>query len=341
MRLGVSEYLRFVLVALLLCCGITSSCTDSGVVSDNPSHKVAFSSDTISFDTVFTSIGSATREFLVYNNNDVDIEAVVSLAGGSSSPFRINVDGMSGTSIPDVLIRANDSVFCFVSVTVNPHDSDAPVLETDSVRFVLSGGSVQNVRLMAYGQDVIRLDNQRIQKNTLFTGNRPYLIYDTLLVEKNAVLAINKGTRLYFHDNAVLRVAGRIRALGTPDSMIVMRGDRLDNMLSDIPYDLVSGRWGGILLDSCSFDNVFQSCDIHGAVWGIKTDRSSLKREKLFINGSIIHNVKENCLMLDFCKGRVYNSQITNAGGHCVSLLGGDVDFIYCTIANFYPWAEK
>lgn len=330
-----------VTVAVLLTAVGVYGCSDDVPFTDDPSYRVELSTDTLSFDTVFTAIGSATDCFKIYNRHDSGIRLDVSLAGGTDSPFRINVDGQSGTVIPGVEIMPEDSTYCFVSVKIDPRKTDNPVLVMDSVRFAQKNGTAQYVRLMAYGQDVIILRNEKIMSNTLLTSSRPYLIYDTLYVCEKAVLAIEAGTRMYFHDNALLRVAGKIRAAGTSDNMIVMRGDRLDKLLQDVPYDLLAGRWGGILIDSCSFDNQFVSCDIHGGSWGIMTDTASIVKEKLLVNSSIIHNVSGDGLQLNYCRSRIYNSQITNAGGHCVSLLGGDNSFRFCTIADFYPWTQK
>lgn len=326
------------LMALLL---LLCACHDDRNFTTDSKARLAFSADTLSFDTVFTSVGSATACFLVYNDNDAGIRLSAFVAGGSHSPFRINVDGQSGLSVPELEMAAHDSIYCFVSVKIDPHDSDNPLLEEDSVRFITEGGAIQCVHLQAYGQDVIRMVGRTVTASDRFTSARPYLIFDTLAVPENVVMNIEKGARLYFHDNAVLKVSGRVVAEGTPDSMILMRGDRLDNMLSDIPYDLSAGRWGGIILDSCSFDNVFAGCDIHGGIWGIRIDTCTVKHEKMFVNGSIIHNVRENAMQLSNCRARIYNSQITNAGKHCVDILGGNLDFLYCTIANFYPWALR
>lgn len=333
--------LRNVVTAVLLVAGGAYGCSKDVTFTDDPSCKAEFSTDTLSFDTVFTSIGSATDCFKIYNRHDSGIRLDVSLAGGTDSPFRINVDGQSGTVISGVEVLPEDSAYCFVSVSIDPHDSDNPILVTDSIRFAQKNGSVQYVTLMAYGQDVIILRNERITESRVLTSDRPYLIYDTLLVDKNAVLRIEAGTRMYFHDKALVKVTGKIQASGTYDDRIVMRGDRLDNLLQDVPYDLLAGRWGGILLDSCSFGNQFVGCDIHGGTWGIVADTANLILEKLLINSSIIHNVSTDGLQLNYCRGRIYNSQITNAGGHCVNLLGGDNVFQFCTIADFYPWSKK
>ena len=68
--------------------------------STNPNHRLSFSTDTLSFDTVFTTIGSATKQFMVYNKNSepLNIERIIQ-ASPATSGFRINVDGRKGDNL--------------------------------------------------------------------------------------------------------------------------------------------------------------------------------------------------------------------------------------------------
>lgn len=321
---------------VLLAC--LAACTDRVTFSSDADLWLEFSDDTVSFDTVFTQTGSPTGAFMIYNRNDRALKVDVMLAGGADSPFRINVDGESGTQMNNLELRASDSLFCFLSVNIAASDSDTPILVEDSVCFLLESGNRQTVHLMAFGQDVIRLYGAVADSDMNLTSARPYLIFDSLFIADGAVLNIAAGARLFFHDGAWLGGDGRIVADGTCDSMIVMRGDRLDNLLTDIPYDLSAGRWGGVILNAGSYDNLLRGCDIHGGRWGVLADTSDVQLQKVLIDGCIIHNVEGNALELNHCRSVVSNSQISNAGQHCVSLLGGNNSFDFCTIANFYPW---
>ena len=78
--------------------------------------ELQFSTDTLTLDTVFTSVGSATRSFKVINGstNPIEIDRV-RLAGGQNSNFRLNIDGVpTKTSIEKVRIPAEDSIYIFV-----------------------------------------------------------------------------------------------------------------------------------------------------------------------------------------------------------------------------------
>src|SRR5258708_36212622 len=72
------------------------------------------SDDSLHFDTVFTSVGSVTGFFRIYNDNNQKLRLdKVSLGGGAGSYFKINVDGTPGPEADDIEINANDSVYVF------------------------------------------------------------------------------------------------------------------------------------------------------------------------------------------------------------------------------------
>ena len=85
--------MRKVAIALIFI-SIIYSCVKEEII-DLPDVKLEFSSDTISFDTVFSTIGSITKHFTIRNtyNQAVKIDEIT-LAGGSNSPFRMNVNGV-------------------------------------------------------------------------------------------------------------------------------------------------------------------------------------------------------------------------------------------------------
>ena len=111
-----------------------SSCDKDEIINTDSSVKLEFSSDTIIFDTVFTTIGSTTKKLMVYNKEKQKIKiSSISLARGQNSPFKINIDGTSATNINDVEIRGGDSLYIFVCVTIDPNKDDNPLIQTDSI----------------------------------------------------------------------------------------------------------------------------------------------------------------------------------------------------------------
>ena len=330
-----------VLLVAMLAMGLTACVDERGYTTD-PQYKLSFSSDTIAFDTLFTEVSSATSSFLIYNRHKSDLRiSEVQLSGGSDSPFRVNVDGMAGVAFRDVTLRGGDSMYVFVEVTVDPRGNDEPFEVRDSLRFVLESGAEQHVQLNAWGQDATVLRGWVVDADATLTAQRPYLIYDSLRVEEGSTLYMEPGTRLYFYNKVEMQVYGRVEAVGTVDAPIVFRGARTDRMFSYLPYDRLSAQWGGITLHPISFDNIFEHCDIHSGTYGLRAKSNDITRLKLRMCNSQIHNVDEDALQLTLCNAEIFNSLFTNAGGHCVNILGGRLQFWYCTMANFFPWSSE
>lgn len=322
-------------VTLALC-----SCMNDVTFSSDARCSLSFSQDTVSMDTVFTGVASASKGFIVYNRNDAGLRFSVMLSGGRSGVFRINLDGQGGTRMDGLEIEAGDSMFCFVSANIPESSAGTPFLESDSIAFLLESGTVQYVRLMACGQNAVRLRSYKVMSDETFTPALPYIVFDSLTVAENACLTMQPGTRLFFHDGACLDVAGRVVAAGSKDSMVVMRGDRLDEVLDGLPYDLTDARWLGIRLRGGSFENRFEYCDIHGGCYGILADSSASDRVKFTMHSSMLHTVAGNCIEATGSRIEVANSQITNPGLACADLAGGASDFTFCTLADLSLWRQ-
>src|SRR5690554_6007015 len=106
------KYNILFLLVVLFTLATTASCKKEKFFSKG---NLAFSVDTVVFDTVFTTIGSTTQNFRFYNtdNKKLLIEEI-QLMGGENSPFRINIDGISGIYHKDIEMLAKDSLYGFV-----------------------------------------------------------------------------------------------------------------------------------------------------------------------------------------------------------------------------------
>ncbi len=318
-----------------------TSCDDWDNYSTDSSLRLTFSQDTLRLDTILTDIGSSTHILKVYNHNSEALNiSSITLANGERSGFRMNVDGIRGNHHTNVEIRQRDSLFIFIEATLPQVNSDAPVFTTDSIVFI-TNGMMQDVNLLAFGQDFISFRGKTITQDTVISSQRPIVIYDSLCVEANARLTLEAGVRLYFNSNADLRVRGQLVANGTLQSPVQFRGDRTDNMFSYLPYDRLPGQWGGIRFYKSSIDNTLNYVDIHGGQYGIRCDSTGVEQTKLSLTNSYIHQVAGDALQLTACKALIANSQISNAGYYCVNLTGGDYEFIHCTVANYFSWNVK
>ena len=68
-------------------------CSDENI-SSNPNYKLSFSRDSLSFDTVFSTIGSTTSGFAIYNRNSKEVSiSSITLTNGATTGFHMVVDG--------------------------------------------------------------------------------------------------------------------------------------------------------------------------------------------------------------------------------------------------------
>lgn len=326
---------------VLMCALLLGACMDEETFDTAAGDRLSFSVDTLRLDTVLAGVGTPTRSFMIYNRNSDGVSITdVSFADGRSEGFRVNVDGMyinDGLS-GSIDCRKDDSLRVFVELTPEAFDSDLPVELTARLVFTLANGEQQSVVLTAWSQNVTVLRHVRIQTDTVLSARRPYLIYDSLTVASGATLTIEAGAVLYFHSDAGMRVDGTLKAMGERGKKIVMRGDRTDLMFEGQPYDRVPNQWVGIRFGTESFNNVLNYCDIHSAGDGIVCDASDVTQMKLRMENTVLHNMGGDGLRAVGSRLFVGNSQITNADGNCITIYGGDAEFVHCTIGQFYPF---
>lgn len=326
---------------LLILSVIIVACNDDTDFSSNPSHRLTFSADTISFDTVFTDVASPRSGIMVYNNNDEALRiSNVELLSGGDSGFRVLVDGQYGTSMQNIELWSNDSLYLFAELTPPKNNAAEPLMLKDVLRFTLESGVQQQVLLMAYGRDVSFMRAVTVNSDSVISAGH-YVVYDSLVVAQGATLTMEPGATLYFHDKVPMIVRGTISAVGTKEQPVIFRGDRIDNIFSYLPYDRLPGQWDGIVLASTSNGNNFEYCDIHSANYGIKMEAGDSTVQRLTMNASRLENFYGNALELVQAHARVTNSLLANAGGNCVKVVGGNVNFIHCTIANFFVYKVR
>ncbi|MEA4935503.1 MAG: hypothetical protein VB102_02555 [Paludibacter sp.] len=320
------------------------ACEDD-FLSETSGKALIFSQDTLAFDTVFTTVGSATSKILVYNPHNKAFKINnISLTGGSVSSFRINVDGAISTnnSFNDIVIRAKDSLYIFVEITINPLLENAPVLVQDSIMFNY-GNVHQRVLLEAYGQDMVPLKNVEIKNDVTYNADKPYLVYGDLIVDSAKTLTLSPGCKLYFHNNARLLVYGNLRAEGTYEAPVVLRGDRMDKIkfVTPIPYKYVAGQWGGVYLLSKTGQHLLKHVNISSGYVGVYFYNTDLRyRPTLEIVNSVIHNsLLYNVVALNGDL-TVANSEISNSGSYTVFLSGGRHKFYHCTVANYFEFNQ-
>lgn len=330
------------LTTVLLCMALFSACEDKYEnYSTNPNDVLSFSHDTLSFDTLFSTVGSTTLKLMVYNRcNKPLLISSIYLANANDKVFRINVDGFSGTSFPDVEIRAKDSMYVFVETTLKENNANTPLIQMDSILF-LTNGVTQKVILKACGQDayILRGGNS-IETDSVLSNNKPYLIYDSLVIRENATLTIPEGVTLYMHDNAKINIYGTIKITGTSDCPVTIRGDKLNSTVG-VSYDRLPGQWAGIYFAPGSFNNEIDHARIRNGKHGLIFDASTPGQPKLKLTNSVLTNVYYNLFSAENCHIEAANCEFSNAGGALLYLNGGKYSFTHCTIADYFIWSAR
>ena len=261
---------RYLPLYMLLTClaWMFTACIDDDFTT-SPNDVLTFSTDTINFDTIFTDMATPTMKLKVFNHSDKSLRiSSITLGKGGSSGFIVNVDGLSGTTFTDTELRGNDSLFVFVMANVVETGQLQPVEVRDSLVFVTNGVK-QHVKLLAQTQDAKRLRGVVINSDTLLTAEKPFIVYDSLVVAPTATLTIEPGATLHFYNGAKLDVYGKLIAEGLPGMPVTLRGHRLDRMFDNLPYDNLAGQWGGIRFHEGSFDNRITHARVRGTTWGI------------------------------------------------------------------------
>jgi hypothetical protein len=315
------------LVLILIIGFFATACRKDSFITGNA--NLSTSADTLHFDTVFTTTGSVTHYFRIYNDNNQKLKLNnVSVGGGANSVFKINVDGTTGPVVNNIEIEANDSVYVFVSVKIDPTAADLPFILRDSIH-IQYNNQEQWVQLEAWGQNAHFLRSRLISANETWTNDKPYVILGGIQVDTSATLTIQKGCRIYLHADAPFIVDGTLQVNGEKydSTRVIFRGDRLDEPYRDYP-----AAWPGIIFRGKSKDNQLQYAIIKNAYQGIVvTDPSINANPKLILNESTIDNCYDAGILSLQSDIKAQNCLISNCGKNMILALGGNYDFNHCT----------
>ena len=346
-------------ITFLICIALVSVSSCRKDFSTIPNFgSLEFSKDTIFLDTVFTNIGSASYNLKVYNRGSKSITIPkVTLENGTSSNYRLNVDGITGKEFNDIDILAKDSIFVFIETTINASNVTNP-LYTDRILFD-NGSNQQDVNLVTLVQDAnfiypgkdpitMKIDSLTIDGQATnikgrfltddeltFTNLKPTVIYGYAAVPSNKTLTIEAGARVHFHNNSGLIIDDKatLKVNGTLTEKVVFEGDRLETSFSKIP-----GQWGTIWMRAGSKDNEIYHAQIKNGIIGILIDSiGSTSTPTLKLQNSEIYNHSNFGILARETNIEGHNIVIGSAGeASFAATIGGTYNFTHSTFANFW-----
>ncbi|CAN0214091.1 unnamed protein product, partial [Chrysoparadoxa australica] len=205
---------------ILIIAWMLASCQpEEEIINESPSALLTISTDTLLFDTLLTERLSLTKRFRIFNPtaNAIRIDQI-RLGLGNTSDYRIFANGKEGPAISDEVLHGGDSILVLVDAEIDPADAELPYLVKDSVIVEWNGNS-KHVKLVSWGQDAIYIKSNSVC-DTTWNSLRPYVIYDSLLVQPNCTLRIETGVRVLFNNRAALHVAGTLIVEGDSNKFV-------------------------------------------------------------------------------------------------------------------------
>lgn len=350
-----------IVVILLVLLAAAAACTKDEEFIASDQAVLDFSCDTMAFDTVFTQMGTTTRQFKVYNRGHEGVRiSSVSLQGGRQSRFRLNVDGDTSLVVHDVEIAAGDSIFVFVRANINPNSATEPFLIEDAIEFRITPTNTQRMPLTAYGRNAV----YHIPTDTLHFANgtkpldmfgRPYaysvidcsnwdhtlphVILGYAVVDSRNTLHLQAGDELYFCEDAVLWVydSASLDVRGTADQPVLFTSVRHDGW-----YDYLPGQWGYIWLSTGSVNNYVDFAEVENGYVGFLADSCANNNPTLIINNTQVRNQTLAGILGQTAVIDGSNLLVTNCGTATVAMqYGGSYRFEGCTFADYWKYESR
>jgi hypothetical protein len=295
-------------------------------------ENLNFSTDTVVFDTVFTTVGSTTKRLKIYNpsNSTLKVEEI-QLMGGNSSPFRMNVDGVNGTFIKDLEMEKGDSLFLFIEVTLSVNNGVLPMIIEDRIRFKTNGKD-QYVQLAVWGQDAY-FHYKDVNSGT-WPNDKPHVIYGYAAVDSAQTLNIQQDTKIHLHKDAILyNYKGTLNINGTYGHEVILQGDRLETYYQD-----QAGQYYGIYMQEARPSKISHTIIKNGTA-GIHlfSEDPSNSGYTLEIDNTVIYNnARYGIFIYSGAKVKAENCLIYKNKAYALFVLeGGDFNFNYCNLLGY------
>jgi hypothetical protein len=322
---------------------------------------LAFSADTVKFDTVFTTLRTVTKRLWVYNRNPkaVNID-LVSLDNAVTSPYTLIINGDLKQTASNLYIRGNDSLLILVRAQLkdNGQNGAAKALVVQENLNFRTNGQDQHVVLRSFGQNIYLHDGTAqavvLPCNAVWTNDRPHVLYGSVVVPVGCTLRIKPGTRIYAHAGAALLVQGTLlvndlsdyapgtgptdTVKATSPNIVRFAGDRS----SEAQYATAPGQWRGIVFDETSHGNVIRYAQIQNASYGalLFNPDNRANQPDLLLQNSIIRYISGDSANFAGAANQLANLKLVGiSGGAGVLSLSGKLTAENTLFSDCYEYA--
>ena len=316
-------------------CMLLIACDDDDTFNTNPDFRLAFSVDTLSFDTLFTGFGSTTKRLKVYNQSGKKVRVDRIFLNDLNSPYRMNVNGVESNGVVDVEIAGKDSLYIFLEVELQDQDEDAPRLLEDQINFEFNG-SHQKLVVETYAQDVYPIDSDLLQ-TTVWTGNRPYVLTKSVATGTGVKLSLEEGARVYFKKNAGLQINGDFEVNGSFEKPVYFGSTRLEELYENVP-----GQWDGIYISSHSQNVDLRHFVLEDGKNGLIVEQEAYQNQKVHVEYAQVKNFTEKGISISNRDFKAHDLLVANCGMECIELNGqGDFELVHATLYNRWHFSPR
>lgn len=337
-RRGGQRVLHWAMVAVAMGWLLVATGCGSVEYADEHEVRLEFSEAKVAFDTVFTTMGTATRMLTVYNRSARNIELQsVSLLHGRQSRFRLNVDGDTSLVARHIELLSGDSLLIFIQACIDPNEADGAFVRTDSI--VFSNG--QWLPLEAWGRDVIyhRLSATDTAWYTAidcehFRHDRPHVFLSPAAVLDGHTLTLRAGDELYFAEGAMLVVDSNARlvVLGNSEQPVLFTSLRREAWYRALP-----GQWQTLWFYNYSVGNVIDHAVIENGTGGIRCYPGA----ELRVSHTVVRHMSDAGIIGQYATIVGRNLLVYDCYSSLALLAGGDYSFSHCTLADYWNYVGR
>lgn len=323
--------------------------------------ELAFSTDTLAFDSIFTTFAAPSGRLIVYNNTDHNILiSRVWMDDQLETVFSLIADGRRGDDQAEFPLAKGDSLLVLVTFKSGLRDA-----YTEGFVNFRVGEKAQRVLVRARIIDAFLFRTVRdsaggyripvITRDTTFTPQKKIVIDGPLIVANGATLTIAAGTQIFFTPfkvkdefsgsyqlfSLIYVETGSLRVLGTRQQPVLLQGSRFDSLYMENP-----AQWRGLWLSKDSRNSLVEHAVIKNGLIGIRVDSSAWDGQpKLTMRYTEVRNMGyAGVLGLGYDPNGLGNAPqllmenclVNNCKDYTMALSGGgNYAFYNCTFGNY------